>query len=50
MTTENFNTLSPMIAPAVFMAAAGSLILSTAQRMGRIVEVEAIDHASGSAS
>ena len=38
MTAENYGILTAMIAPAVFMATTGSLLSSTAQRMGRIVD------------
>ena len=38
MTSENYSILTAMIAPAVFMAATGSLMSSTVLRMGRIVD------------
>ncbi len=34
----NYATLSAMIAPALFMTANGSLIISTSNRMARIVD------------
>ena len=38
MTTGNYETLSAMITPALFMTANGSLIISTSNRMSRIVD------------
>jgi Protein of unknown function (DUF2721) len=38
MTAENYGILTAMIAPAVFMAATGSLMSSTVVRMGRIAD------------
>lgn len=35
---ENYETLSAMITPALFMTATGSLIISTSNRMSRIVD------------
>lgn len=36
--TENYATLTAMITPALFMTANGSLIISTSNRMSRIVD------------
>jgi hypothetical protein len=38
MTTSLYETVTAMIAPALFLTATGSLIISTATRMGRIVD------------
>ncbi|MBV8318241.1 MAG: DUF2721 domain-containing protein [Planctomycetaceae bacterium] len=38
MATPTYETVTAMIAPALFLTAAGSLIISTATRMGRIVD------------
>lgn len=35
---ENYETLSAMITPALFMTATGSLIISTSNRMSRVVD------------
>ena len=34
----NYSTLAAMITPAIFMTATGSLIISTSNRMSRIVD------------
>jgi hypothetical protein len=36
--TENYAALTVMITPALFMTASGSLIISTSNRMSRIVD------------
>lgn len=38
MATPSYETVTAMIAPALFLTATGSLIISTATRMGRIVD------------
>ena len=38
MATPSYETVTAMIAPALFVTVTGSLIISTATRMGRIVE------------
>lgn len=38
MATPSYDTVTAMIAPALFLTATGSLILSTANRIGRIVD------------
>ena len=38
ITAPNYSTLTAMITPALFMTATGSLIISTSNRMSRIVD------------
>lgn len=38
MATPSYDTVAAMIAPALFLTATGSLIMSTASRIGRIVD------------
>lgn len=38
LTLTNFDTLSAMIAPALFLTASGSLIISTSNRLARIAD------------